>query len=320
MTQTTLTRPRAHESASQAKQPQTPALEVNKISKSFGKNRVLTDFSMKIMPGEVMALLGPNGAGKTTALDIALGLQDADQGSASLFGMSSRKAVSMGLVGVVQQTDALLTEVSVRRLLNLVAATMRDNQSVDEVMEAAGITHLAKRKVGKLSGGERQRVRLAIGLLPDPLLLILDEPTTGMDVRARSEFWDFIEAQAETGRAVLFATHYLTEAQQYAKRTLIMSEDRVLADEATDELRRKYAGAHLTIKYEGEDAVAFDQMAQARGKRDWSIIADAGRVLVRGHDLDDAARAALNLPGAHNLELRQSTVEEAYLKLVGEHK
>lgn len=319
MTQTK-TRPRADETKLAPERVQTPALEVTKISKSFGKNRVLNNFSMKIMPGEVMALLGPNGAGKTTALDIALGLQSADEGSASLFGMSSRKAVSMGLVGVVQQTDALLTEVSVQRLLDLVATTFSDNQSVEEVMEATGITHLAKRKVGKLSGGERQRVRLAIGLLPDPLLLILDEPTTGMDVRARSEFWEFIEAQAETGRAVLFATHYLTEAQQYAKRTLIMSEGRVLADEKTDELRRKYAGSHLTISHDVEDDAAYEHMAKARGKRDWMIVADAGRVLVRGHDLDDAARAALQLPGARDLELRQSTVEEAYLKLVGEEK
>lgn len=296
----------------------TPALEIDNTSKSFGSTRALDGFSMRVMPGEVMALLGPNGAGKTTALDIALGLQTPDSGSTNLFGMDARRAITMGLVGVVQQTDGLLTDVSVKTMLDIVASTMRDNQPVEAVMEAAGITHLAKRKVRKLSGGERQRVRLAIGLLPDPLLLILDEPTTGMDVNARAEFWQFIAAQAETGRAVLFATHYLAEAQQYAKRTLIMRAGKVLADESTDDLRRKYAGSQLRIFHEGDAAAAFTHMAQARGSRDWLIEADGQRVLVKGHDLDDAARAALNLPGAHDLELRESSLEEAYVRLVGE--
>lgn len=296
------------------------ALEINNVSKSFGSTRALNGFSMRVMPGEVMALLGPNGAGKTTALDIALGLQTADSGTTNLFGMDARRAIQMGLVGVVQQTDGLLTDVSVKTMLDMVASTMKHRQPVADVMEAAGITHLAKRRVRKLSGGERQRVRLAIGLLSDPLLLILDEPTTGMDVRARAEFWQFIEAEAQSGRAVLFATHYLAEAQEYAKRTLIMRAGEVLVDEATRDLRRKYAGSQLRIYYEAEDDAAFKQIAQARGSRDWMIEANEGRLLVAGHELDDAARAALNLPGAHDLELRESSLEEAYVKLVGEEE
>lgn len=316
---TTVTAPKRQAPAlGEGRSDSVPALELESISKSFGETRALTDFSMSIQPGEVVALLGPNGAGKTTAIDIALGLQRADSGTAKLFGMKARKAITMGLVGVVQQTDSLLMDIGVRNLLNMVASTMREHAPVDEVMEAAGIEHLAKRKVGKLSGGERQRVRLAVGLLPDPLLLILDEPTTGMDVRARGEFWEFIEAQAATGRAIMFATHYLAEAQQYAKRTIIMRGGHVLADGPTAQLRRRYAGARLTINFTGEDAAAHRVLVQARGNRDWLIEVQDGGVLIHGNDLDDAARAALNLPGAHNLELTESSLEEAYLKLVGE--
>ncbi|MDO5720593.1 MAG: ABC transporter ATP-binding protein [Actinomycetaceae bacterium] len=297
-----------------------PALATRNLNKKFGSVHAVNNVSITVDPGEVVALLGPNGAGKSTTLDCALGLLAPDSGSSAIFGMKPREAIRCGLVGVVQQNDALLDEMNVKELITFVSYTYRQHRAVEEVMEWTGITHLAKRRAVKCSGGEKQRIRLAIGLLPDPLLLLLDEPTTGMDVKSRGEFWQFISEQAELGRAIMFATHYLAEAQEYAERTIIIRDGAVIADQNTDDLRRMHAGSTLRISYSCSDEEVREALEGARGELDWIVQTDHGELVVRGRDLDDAARAALALPGAQNLELTESSLEDAYTALInGEH-
>lgn len=294
-----------------------PVLELIDVHRHYGTTRAADGVSLTARSGEVIALLGPNGAGKTTAIDIGLGLISPQRGEARLFGMSPRAAIRRGLVGVVQQSDSLNPEVRVAQLLHLVAATHPWAITVQEALELAGIAHLSRARVRTCSGGERQRIRLALALLSDPLLLILDEPTTGMDVEARESFWSFIEGRAAEGRTIVFATHYLAEAQQYAERTIIMAGGRVLADAPTDELRRDYARSHLRISYDCSDERARTALTGVAE----DVSARAGVLRAEGADLDEAARVALSLPGARGLEVTASSLEDAYLHLVeGAHR
>ncbi|MDO5724408.1 MAG: ABC transporter ATP-binding protein [Flaviflexus sp.] len=288
------------------------AFELAGVAKRYGSVRAADGINLSARPGEVIALLGPNGAGKTTTIDIALGLIAPDAGKAQLFGMSPRAAIRRSLVGVVQQSDSLNPELRVNQLLSLVAATHPRAIAPTAALELAGITHLARARIATCSGGERQRVRLALALLGNPLLLVLDEPTTGMDVEARESFWSFMDEWAAEGRTIVFATHYLAEAQQHAQRTIIMAAGRVLADGPTSELRRNYAHSHLRISYDCSDERALTALTGLADK----ITARAGALHAEGADLDEAARAALSLPGARGLEVAASSLEDAYLHLV----
>ncbi|QOX81890.1 ABC transporter ATP-binding protein [Nanchangia anserum] len=270
---------------------------------------------LDISPGEIVALLGPNGAGKTTLIDIILGLQSPDRGERMLCGLSPRDAIARGLVGALHQHGALLTDLRVGSLVRFVADTMETHRDLDELMVATGIEALARRRVGKCSGGEQQRIRLALALLSDPLFLFLDEPTVGMDVASRTAFWQIMDDEAQRGRTIVFATHYLTEAQQYAQRTIIMRSGRVIADGSTAQLAADYADSTLTLRCDATDTVARDALESASAGRPWHITVEGGMVTVRGNDLDDAARAGLALPGARDLSLTHSTIEDAYLAL-----
>src|SRR3954454_15444027 len=196
----------------------TPAVALRGLTKRFGAVTAVDGLDLTIQPGEIVAFLGPNGAGKTSTIDMVLGLSRPDAGSVEVYGMAPRTAVAHGLVSAVMQTGGLLKELTVRETLELTAALFAHTRPVAEVLERAGIAEIGDRRVGKCSGGQQQRLRFAMALLPEPELLILDEPTTGMDVEGRRDFWTAIRADAERGRTVLFATHYLEEADAYADR------------------------------------------------------------------------------------------------------
>ena len=137
--------------------------------------------------------------------------------------MEPRQAIARGLVAAVMQTGGLLKDLTVRETVQYTASLFADTKPVDEVLASAGIDGIADRRVAKCSGGEQQRLRFAMALLSDPALLLLDEPTTGMDVEGRRSFWSAIRSDAQQGRSVLFATHYLEEADQYADRIVLVS-------------------------------------------------------------------------------------------------
>lgn len=166
------------------------ALDLRDLSLTYGRDvKAVDHVSLRVEQGEVVALLGPNGAGKTTLIDLALGLAQPQTGSATLLGFSAAEAIRRGLVGVVNQTGALPMDDTVERTVSLFHSLYRVALPVPEALERTNLTKLRRRKVSKLSGGERQRLRLALALLPRPLMLFLDEPTTGMDPSARQEFW-----------------------------------------------------------------------------------------------------------------------------------
>ena len=188
------------------------AVDLRGVHKSFGSVQAVRGIDLDITPGEIVAFLGPNGAGKTSTIDIILGLSRPTAGEVAVFGMQPRQAIARGLVSAVMQTGGLLKDLTVAETAQYTASLFAQSRPVAEVLKRAGITAIADRKVGKCSGGEQQRLRFAMALLSDPELLVLDEPTTGMDVEGRRGFWAAIREDAAKGRTVLFATHYLEEA------------------------------------------------------------------------------------------------------------
>ena len=153
-----------------------------------------------------------------------------------------REAVVSGAVSAVLQTGGLLRDLTVRETVPMIASTYASHTPVDEVIDRAGLRTLADRRVSKCSGGEQQRLRFALALLPDPRLLVLDEPTAGMDVTARRDFWDTMHADASAGRTVVFATHYLEEADAFADRIVLVAGGRIVADGTTAEIRSQASG------------------------------------------------------------------------------
>ena len=176
------------------------AVDLAGVVKRFGAVTAVDGIDLRIRAGEVVALLGPNGAGKTSTVDMLLGLSKPTEGTVQVYGRPPQEAVALGLVSAVMQTGGLLKDYTVEETVKLTAVLFgRPMTAVDEALERAGIAEVRKRLVGKCSGGQQQRLRFAMALLPDPELLILDEPTTGMDVGGRHDFWTAIREDARGG-------------------------------------------------------------------------------------------------------------------------
>ncbi|WP_328423798.1 ABC transporter ATP-binding protein [Streptomyces sp. NBC_00443] len=220
----------------------TAVVGFDRVSKSYGDVRAVDGLTLALHPGETVALLGPNGAGKSTTLDLLLGLKRPDSGRVGVFGTDPREAIVAGRVGAMLQSGGLMDEVTVAEMVRLACDLHPRPYPVSDVLARAGITQIADRKVDKLSGGQSQRVRFALATAGDSDLIVLDEPTTGMDVTTRQAFWATMREQADQGRTVLFATHYLEEADAIADRVLVLHRGRLLADGTAAEIKAK-AGA-----------------------------------------------------------------------------
>jgi ABC-2 type transport system ATP-binding protein len=229
----------------------TAVVAFDQVTKAYGDVRAVDGLSLTLHPGETVALLGPNGAGKSTTLDLLLGLKQADSGSVRVFGTSPREAIVAGRVGAMLQSGGLMDEVTVAELVKLGCALHPRPYKVTDVLARAGIGQIADRKVNKLSGGQAQRVRFALATAGDSDLVVLDEPTTGMDVSARQAFWATMREQADQGRTVLFATHYLEEADAIADRVLVLHRGRLLADGTAAEIKAKAGARRVRFDLEG---------------------------------------------------------------------
>ena len=268
---------------------------------------------LRLALGEIAALLGPNGAGKTTTIDMMLGLSHPDAGTVQVLGMSPAAAVSRGLVGAVLQTGGLLKDLTVRETVRMTASLYAAPRPVDEVLERAGITGIADRLVGKCSGGEQQRLRFALALLPDPALMALDEPTSGMDVEGRRDFWSAIRRDAEQGRTVLFATHYLEEADAYADRIILLRQGRIVADGTAAEVRNLSSGRSVRANLPAADQATLSRLPGVR-----SVEIRGDRVLIQTMDSDAVARYLLTSTAARDVEIVAHNLEDAFLALTSD--
>jgi ABC-2 type transport system ATP-binding protein len=288
------------------------------LSKTYqspdGPVRAVRGIDVSIAAGETVALLGPNGAGKSTTIDMLLGLARPDAGTVTVFGRSPEEAVAAGAVGAMLQTGALIRDLNVRELVAMVASLYPAPLGVDEVIELTGIGDIAGRRTHRLSGGQTQRVRFAIALVSDPELLVLDEPTVAMDVEGRHGFWTSMRAFAARGKTVVFATHYLEEADAYADRAVLMAHGHIVADGPTTEIKALVGTRTLRATLPGIELPALEALpgvaaAERRG--------DA--VVLRCRDSDAAIRALLAAhPGAADIEIVGAGLEEAFLRLTGD--
>lgn len=286
------------------------AIDARGVVKSFGSVHAVRGVDLRVQPGEIVAFLGPNGAGKTTTIDMILGLTSPDSGSISVFGHTPRGAVSRGLVSAVLQTGGLLKDLTVRETVELTASLFAEKRPVDEALERAGIRNLANRRVGLCSGGEQQRLRFAMALVSDPALLILDEPTTGMDVEARRSFWNAIRTDAARGRTVMFATHYLDEADEYADRIVLMRSGQIVADGTTAEIKNLVSGRVVQATIPDADITALASLPGVD-----SVEAAGERVTLHTRDSDALARQLLTTTAARDLEITAQNLESVFVAL-----
>jgi len=292
-----------------------PAVSLSGVTKAFGAVHAVRGIDLELQQGEIVAFLGPNGAGKTTTIDMMLGLSRPTTGEVAVLGMEPRQAIARGLVSAVMQTGGLIKDLSVRETVEYTASLFADTKPVDEVLENAGITAIADRKVAKCSGGEQQRLRFAMALLPDPALLLLDEPTTGMDVEGRRTFWSAIRRDAEQGRTVLFATHYLEEADQYADRIVLISQGLIVADGTGSEIRALTSGRTVRATIPDADGATAESLAAIDGVDGVELRGDT--VLLHARDSDAVARYLLTETDARDLEITSKGLEDAFLSLTG---
>jgi ABC-2 type transport system ATP-binding protein len=280
------------------------------LVKRYGAVTAVDGLDLEIRPGEVVALLGPNGAGKSTTIDLLLGLARPDEGSATLFGLPPATAIARGMVGALLQSGGLLPDLTVGEIVELTASLHTDHRPVSEVLARAGVADLAKRRIAGLSGGPRQRVRFAMALVADPELVVLDEPTTGLDPEARRAFWSAMHEETARGRTVLFATHYLDEADAYADRIVFMRAGKVVADGTASQIKGFASGRTIRATLPGADLAALAALPgvdQAEGRGD--------AVLLTCHDSDAALRALLAATRARDIEVTGRGLEDAFVAL-----
>jgi ABC-2 type transport system ATP-binding protein len=285
-------------------------VQITNLSKSYRAARAVDDVTLRIKPGEIVAMLGPNGAGKSTVNEVIVGLTKPDGGSVSVFGLDPLAAVRAGRIGAMLQAGPLLADARVIDVLRLMSGLHAHPLAVDAVVERAHLGGFLKTKTDRLSGGQAQRLRYALALLPDPDLLILDEPTVGMDVESRRDFWLSMRAFADAGRTVLFATHYLEEADDVAERIIVLAAGRVVAEGTGDQIRSRIAGRTITlptIGLEHADLTGLPGVA--------AVVRVGARWHLHTTDSDTTLRVLLGDDRVHDVEVAAAHLEDAFLAL-----
>jgi ABC-2 type transport system ATP-binding protein len=292
-------------------------IAVRGLRKSFGAIRAVRDIDLDVPPGETVALLGPNGAGKSTTIDMILGLTAPDAGSVRVFGAEPAAAVASGQVCGMLQIGSMVPYLTVRELLTQIASLYPKALAVDEVLDLTGIAGFADQRTNKLSGGQIQRARFALALVANSDLLVLDEPTVAMDVEGRHQFWTTMRSLAAGGKTVLFATHYLEEADAYADRIVLMARGRIVADGPATEIKA-IVGSRL-IRATLPDAPGATPADLSRLPGVSAVDRRGDAVVLNCLDSDLALRALLrDHPAARDIEVTGAGLEEAFLRLTAD--
>jgi ABC-2 type transport system ATP-binding protein len=235
-----------------------PAVELSHASKRYGAVQALDDVSFTIEAGEVVAMLGPNGAGKTTSISLMLGLRNPTSGSARLFGLDPKDLKARSRVGVMLQESGVPGMLRVSEMVDLFRAYYPNPLPTSDAIAMAGLEEKARSLVKDLSGGQHQRLYLALAVCGNPDALFLDEPTVGMDVEGRRRFLDEIGELAARGRTIVLTTHYLEEADQLARRIIVIDRGKVIADSTPAEIKSRVAGKRITFSTPDPDGEKLD--------------------------------------------------------------
>src|SRR3984885_5923591 len=292
----------------------TPVVSFVNVSKTYGSLKAVDGLSLDLRPGETTALLGPNGAGKSTSLDMLLALRKPTSGKITMFGSDPYHAVKSGRVGAMLQSGGLMPEVTVRELVTLVTSFQPRPEPVEVTLKRAGIAAFAEQRVGRLSGGQTQRVRFALAICGKSELIVLDEPTTAMDVETRRLFWSSMKEEVAAGRTLLFATHYLEEADQAADRILVITRGRLLADGTPAEIKARAGAKRISFKLDKLDEpflLGLPGLVNLEVRHDF--------VQIQSMDSDATLYAVLDAGyRPTEIEVTSLGLEQAFLAITGE--
>src|SRR5262245_43348871 len=287
------------------------AVRFEQVTRRFGDVTAVDRVDLDIRPGETVALLGPNGAGKTTAISMMLGLLQPTSGTVRTLGLEPGDAVASGRVGSMLQSSGLPINVRVGELVDFARRLYPNPLPKAAIVERAGLAGLLDRATDGLSGGEAQRLRFAFAIAGDPDLVFLDEPTVAMDVEMRRAFWTDMRRSAEEGRTILFATHYLEEADQVADRVIVLDHGRTAADGTSRAIRARITEKTVTFDLAEPDAVVLRALPGVTGA---AIRAQAVRLTTSDADATVRALYAAGLP-IRNLEVAGADLEDAFIAL-----
>ncbi|MFJ4714742.1 ABC transporter ATP-binding protein [Streptomyces sp. NPDC088785] len=282
--------------------PQTTelAVDVRRLRKRYGDLTAVDGLDLTIRTGEVFGLLGPNGAGKSTTVEILQGHRSRDGGEVSVLGADPDHAdrAWRSRVGIVWQDDSAPAELTVRETVRHFAHYYPEPRDPDRVIELVGLEKKADSRIKALSGGQRRRLDVALGVIGDPELLLLDEPTTGFDPAARRRFWELIRMLAAEGTTILLTTHYLEEAEALAQRLAVIAAGRVVAEGSPAELRERH-GSHATVEWTEPDGTPRSERTRTPTRTVAAL----------------ARRFDGEIPG---LRVGRPTLEDVYLRLTGQ--
>ena len=282
------------------------------LTKRFGSLRAVDDLSLEIRRGETVALLGPNGAGKSTTVSMLLGLLAPDGGTVSVLGMTPTEAIQRGRVGAMLQEGSLMPGVRVGELLDYALSLSASPLTRKRLVAMAGLDGLERRRLDRLSGGQTQRARFALAIASEPDVLALDEPTAALDVEGRRDFWANMREYTAAGRTVLFATHYLEEAEAFASRVVIIARGRIVADGSVAELKRNFGVHTVRFTCEGGDVVTLERLPGV------SEVEQRGATVTLNTTDADATTRALLASGVtwRDLEVQSASLDDIFVTLV----
>jgi ABC-2 type transport system ATP-binding protein len=284
--------------------------QLSSVVRHFGETLALDAVDFEVRPREVVALLGPNGAGKTTLVRILLGLIRPHTGSATLWGLPPDSTAARRQVGAMLQVGRVPETLTVREHVHLFSSYYGTPQPVDQTLAAAGVADVANRRFGDLSGGQRQRSLFALTICGAPALLVLDEPTVGLDVEARRGFWMLVRAMIDRGVSVLLTTHYLEEADTVADRIVVLNRGRVVADGTPSAVKQLVAARKVRCT----TTVAAELVRGIRGVQ--TVSRDRDALVMLTSDAEGLVRELLMRdPGLSDLEITSAGLDEAFVTL-----
>ncbi|WP_103061607.1 ABC transporter ATP-binding protein [Actinomyces qiguomingii] len=278
------------------------------VDKRFGQVRALTGLNLQISTGGTVGLLGPNGSGKTTLLSLIAGLRRPSAGKVKLFGVDPRTPEARVHLGVTPQGPGIVKNMSVLKLVRFVAEHFADHEAPEDLLSAFGLDHLSKKAAGSLSGGQQRLLSVALAFVGRPRLVLLDEPSTGLDVSARRHLWDTIQERASQGVTILLTSHYLDEVQALADRIVMIRDGHINADDDASSFVRGAATTVIRLTTSDDRALNLANIRSAQRE---------GRDVIL--HVDDASAALQSLADAgvdySDIDIRKPSLEEAFAQL-----
>ena len=296
---------------------ETPVIEVHDVTRTFGPVTALDKVSLSVEAGQLVGLLGPNGAGKTTLLSLLSGLRRPDSGTVRLFGGDPRDAASRVGLGTTPQETGLPETLRVGEVIDLVAQHFPNPFGAGEILERFGLTSMQRRQTGSLSGGQKRRLAVALALVGRPRLVLLDEPTTGLDVEARLELWGALRSFHAEGATIVVTSHYLEEIEALAERVVVVGKGKILADDSLSRVLSTVARRKVLVRL--PDAAVAQRLADSLGSAS-APEREGDRFAFLASDADELVRELVRADIAFaDLEVRGASLEEAFMTLTKEH-